>query len=105
MNQDNKWFDRGELPPVGVWCEASGDGASPEKCKIIAYHKGQVALQWEVFNGGCLDILELNGEYWKFSPIRTEREALIEIIAGNLSGTTGIVADAIIAAGFKLEAK
>ena len=40
-----------------------------------------------------------------FRPIRTERDELIEIISSSLLVTTEQVADAIIAAGFKLEAK
>ncbi|WP_323994751.1 hypothetical protein [Aeromonas hydrophila] len=76
------WFERGELPPVGIWCEASCDGAEPEKCKVIAYHKQQVAVQWSQFNHGCLDVLEMPG--WAFRPIRPDRDKAIEEMIGSV---------------------
>lgn len=100
VSQDNGWFERGELPPVGVECEIFGKDARPEKCKIIAYHKDQVAVQWESFGGGILDVLYLRGDYWKFLPISTERDVLIEIIK-KTDDTDDKIADAILAAGFK----
>lgn len=101
---DAHWHERGELPPVGVECEIFGEDAIPEKCKIIAYHKDQVAVQWESFGGGILDVLYLRGDYWKFRPIRTERDALIEIIK-KTDDTDDKIADAILAAGFSLRDK
>lgn len=102
MKQDSGWFERGGLPPVGAVCEIFGKDASPEKCKIIAYHKDQVAVQWESFGGGILDVLYLRGDYWKFRPIRTERDVLMDIIKqwDGLVQTDEVLADAILAAGF-----
>jgi hypothetical protein len=79
------WFGRGDLPPVGVWCEAFCDGAGPEKCKIIAYHKQQIAVQWTQFNNGCLDIVDMPG--WKFRPIQTERQRTIADMVDIMIGT------------------
>lgn len=73
VQQDNGWFERGELPPVGIWCEAYCDGATPERCKVLAYHKQQVAVQWSQFS---LDVLEVPG--WTFQPVNIERELAIE---------------------------
>lgn len=102
MQQENGWFERGELlPPVGEWCEASCEGANPEKCKILAYHKKQVAVQWGKFNQGCLDVLEMPG--WEFRPIRTEHDHLMSILAefDGSPGSAGRIADAILTDGFK----
>lgn len=108
MKQDNGWFERGELPPVGIECEVFGEDSSPEKCKVIAYHKDQIAVQWEVFNGGCLDVLYLRGDFWKFRPIRTEREELERLLRSTALSSfddLDIIAGAIIAAGFRKEQK
>jgi hypothetical protein len=101
---DAHWYERGELPPVGVECEAFAEGVGPEKCKIIAYHKDTVAVQWSHFNDGGLDVLSIPG--WAFRPISSDRDALMDAIVsqGFLSrdgGVCGQVADAILAAGFK----
>lgn len=103
---DTTWFERGALPPVGVECEAFAEGVGPEKCKIIAYHKNQVAVQWFEFNDGCLDVLNRPG--WSFRPLRKneDRDALMAVLAcysGALPKThhRAEVADAILAAGFK----
>lgn len=100
--KESTWFERGELPPVGIWCEASCDGAEPEKCKVIAYHKQQVAVQWSQFNHGCLDVLEMPG--WAFRPIRSDRDKLIEVMKGTHAASLtnlDILASSILAAGFK----
>lgn len=103
---DAHWFERGELPPVGAECEAFAEGVGPEKCKIIAYHKNQVAVQWFEFNDGCLDVLDRPG--WSFRPFSTnqDRDALMVVLAcysGALPKAhhRAEVADAILAAGFK----
>lgn len=105
---DSDWFERGALPPVGVECEAFAEGVGPEKCKIIAYHKNQVAVQWFEFNDGCLDVLDRPG--WSFRQLRKneDRDALMAVLAcysGALPKThhRAEVADAILAAGFKRE--
>lgn len=105
VKQDNRWFERGELPPVGVECEAKKYGKE-EWYKVVicgaGKHLGLAVAFYEKQKGSDAFTCS-SAEY--FRPIRTERDVLIEIISSNLPGTTGQVADAIIAAGFKLEAK
>ena len=102
MKQDNKWFERGELPPVGCECEILGAFGHHQEwfpCKIIAEHSGSV------FAANERAWINVKHGERKFRPLRTERDELIEIISSSLLVTTEQVADAIIAAGFKLEAK
>lgn len=102
MKQDSGWFELVELPPVGVECEMKRiDG---RWCKAVTVGKDS--------GGRMVCELNDNGVFYastsvaeSFRPIRAERDELIGIIASNLSGTTGQVADAILAAGFKMEAK
>lgn len=101
MKQDNGWFERGELPPVGVVCEAYITNPEQWIEAEIVSHKDGFAIGWcKSVMMGCHG--DKAGE---FRPIRTERDQLVEIITSKLSGTTGQVADAILAAGFKLEKK
>lgn len=72
------WHKNGELPPVGEVCEAYADDVKPEVCKIVAYHNGHAAVIWDEFNGGCLDVIKINKNGWKFRPIRTERYKAID---------------------------
>lgn len=102
------WFERGELPPVGVWCEAYCDGAEPEKCKILAYHKQQVAVRWSQFNQGCLDVLDMPD--WSFRPIRTEREMAIDEMMGSVlavmnQGLQRRLCEDLYDAGYRKESK
>lgn len=98
---DAHWFERGELPPVGAECEAFAEGVKAEKCKIIAYHKQQVAVQWSHFNDGGLDVLSM--PEWSFRPISSDRDVLLSVIVEEMNhyDTDGKLADAILAAGFK----
>ena len=104
VKQDNGWFERGELPPVGVECEVM----HRERwvvCDVIAHFQQQAAMvaAYTVDNGNALKKLDsCIAKY--FRPIRTERDVLIEIIK-KTDDTDDKIADAILAAGFKLEAK
>ena len=96
MKQDNGWFERGELPPVGVVCEAYID--LPQKwieAEIVA-HKDGFAIGW------CKSVMKgCHGDKAReFRPIRTERDVLIEIIK-KTDDTDDRIADAILEAGFK----
>jgi len=90
MKQDNGWFERGELPPVGVICVFdAGSGAcyfSDEELKasgktvtVIAHTKydhatSNVAVfRWDL--DGCFGVSTANAI--AFRPIRTEREKAI----------------------------
>lgn len=102
MNQDNGWCERGELPPVGFECEMKRiDG---RWCKAVTVGKDSGGrMVCELNDNGVFYASTSSAE--SFRPIRTERDELIEIISSSLLVTTEQVADAIIAAGFKLEAK
>ena len=120
MKQDNKWFERGELPPVGVECIFEpGSGscyfneydlkASGKIVKIIA-HTGYehsscdvAVFRWDL--DGCFGVS--TGNTKSFRPIRTEHEQLTSIIDGGkrVLAAPGAIADAILAAGFSLRDK
>lgn len=94
------WFERGELPPVGVECEVM----HRERwvvCDVIAHFQQKAAMvaAYTVDNGNALKKLDsCIAKY--FRPIRTERDVLIEIIK-KTDDTDDRIADAILAAGFK----
>lgn len=102
---NNHWFERGELPPVGVECVAVAEGCSAEACKIIAYHKDTVAVQWSNFNDGGLDVLSMPG--WAFRPISTERDKAIDDMKqhcphhGSWDTVGRIYAEALYDAGYR----
>ncbi|MCR3957572.1 hypothetical protein NUK42_02260 [Aeromonas veronii] len=102
---NNHWFERGELPPVGVECVAVAEGCSAEACKIIAYHKDTVAVQWSNFNDGGLDVLSMPG--WAFRPISTERDKAIDEMKlhcpyhGSWDTVGRIYAEALYDAGYR----
>ena len=104
MKQDNGWFERGELPPVGEVCEILGAFGHYQEwfeCKIIAEHNGSV------FAANERSWMNVRKGERQFRPIRTERDVLIEIIKqwDGLVQTDDVLADAILAAGFSLGAK
>lgn len=104
VKQDNGWFERGELPPVGVECEILGAFEHYQKwtkCKIIAEHNGSI------FAANERSWVNVKHGERKFRQIRTERDELIILIKAfrYTLRSDGEVADAILAAGFKLEAK
>lgn len=120
VKQDNGWFERGELPPVGTECIFEpGDGkcyfneselrAKGQKVTIIAHTKykkgdGSVAVfQWDLNDCCGVSSANQNG----FRPIRTERDVLLSIIVEEMNryDTDGKLANAILAAGFSLGAK
>ena len=102
MKQDNEWFERGELPPVGIECEWL-------ECRQTGWQTVTVAgyylnAAWIVPRGKePISVFNPTG----FRPIRTEREVLISVIIDEMNryDTDAKLADAILAAGFKLEVK
>lgn len=117
MKQGDGWFERGELPPVGVVCIFEpGSGscyfneydlkASGKIVKIIAHTRYEhsscdvAVFRWDL--DGCFGVS--TGNTQSFRPIRTERDVLIEIIK-NADDTDDKIADAILAAGFSLRGK
>lgn len=72
---DNSWFERGELPPVGVKCEvygALGQYNEWHKCEIFAVEFGRVFIKNDK---GFTDRSITN---IRFRPIKTERENFID---------------------------
>ena len=107
MNQDNEWFERGELPPVGVECEIRHSCWNSEK-----YERVTVAAITNEYL--IVKYVTLEQHYMlkdiSFRPIRTERDELVNVFInhyGNPKGAEGYIgiADAILAAGFSLGAK
>lgn len=120
MKQDNKWFERGELPPVGVVCIFEpGSGscyfneydlkASGKIVKIIAHTRYEhsscdvAVFRWDL--DGCFGVS--TGNTQSFRPIRTERDVLLSVIVEEMNhyDTDGKLADSILAAGFSLRDK
>ena len=106
MKQDNVWFERGELPPVGTEIEAWFDDGKEcwHKADVIGY-----SLQEERVLAVSLKGTHDRKLVWvhHFRPIRTERNALVEVLTKVKAQGVDIigVADAILAAGFSLGAK
>lgn len=100
MKQDSGWCERGELPPIGVVCEAYIDYPPQWVEAEIVAHKDGFAIGW------CKSVMKgCHGDKAsEFRPIRTERDELIEIIK-KTDDTDDKIADAILAAGFSLGAK
>lgn len=105
MKQDNKWFERGELPPVGVECEYVSPMSGEVKAAfIVAKHHFSEQVIWSTRqSGGEL----FYGQKGCFRPIRTERDVLLSVIVEEMNryDTDGKLADAILAAGFSLRDK
>ena len=115
MKQDNGWFERGELPPVGssvTVVEVDGLGLSDlgrefvgEECKVMA-----VFTRPELSHSDAVDVvvvMEHGGGCYCFvlemiRPIRTEREMLADLIESHRQMSALVVADAILATGFSL---
>ena len=93
---EKSWHEKGGLPPVGAFVDVVGDvqyGAGESNCEVIAHVENCAVIRMS-YGLGCF-------ESHCLKPTKTERELLIDIIAsaGNLSD--GMLADAILAAGFK----
>lgn len=103
--QDNGWFERGELPPAGVECTAVADGIPNANCAIIAISTEQVVVKWT--ENQLFDVLDMPG--WSFLPIRTERELAIEemVIVSGLRVRDGAreVMSNLYDAGYRKETK
>ena len=98
MKQDNGWFERGELPPVGKLCLYVVSDRLSAEVEITAHAKFGLCFV-EVGKSGE-NYVSKTAELHRFRPIRTERDVLIEIIK-KTDDTDDRIADAILAAGFK----
>lgn len=120
----NDWFERGELPPVGTECEFWGgvsDADDPwhadlmdgDKVTVIAHFECGIctlaAFTFKARNPNISTVLVEQANYGCFRPIRTERDELIDLFGSkNWFRDRTLcenIADAILAAGFKLRGK
>lgn len=103
MKQDNGWFEREELPPVGVKCETLVEPELQWVSAEVVAHRDGFAIVWITSEkcGAQSDAPK------HLRPIRTERDVLLSVITEELNhyDTDGKLADAILAAGFSLGAK
>lgn len=105
QQQDNGWFERGELPPVGATVMHMGTATDKDwlEVEIIAHaqRKGFKIAVYEYPGGVSFS----SATY--FRPIRTERDVLLSVIVEEMNryDTDGKLADAILAAGFSLRDK
>jgi len=105
MKQDNKWFERGELPPVGTVCLYVVSDRLSAEVEITAHAKFGLCFV-EVGKSGE-NYVSKTAELHRFRPVRTERDVLLSIIVEEMNryDTDGKLADAILAAGFSLRDK
>jgi len=110
QQQDNGWFERGELPPVGTVCEVLWNEGRMEylRTKVFGVNEhGQPIHRFDEgpnkFEYQADPLVTILGTR-VFRPIRTERDVLIEIIK-KTDDTDDKIADAILAAGFSLRGK
>lgn len=100
MKQDDGWFERGDLPPVGIAVQLWHGGTYAYDCELIA-KRGNDFVLWNLTwdrpdSADCMMCV--------FKPTPTERDVLIEMLADfdGSPASAGAVADAILAAGFSL---
>ena len=98
------WFERGELPPVGVECDirhSCWNSEKYEKVTVAAITNEYLIVKYATFEQHYMlkDI--------SFHPLRTERDVLLSVIVEEMNryDTDGKLADAILAAGFSLRDK
>lgn len=102
MKQDNGWFERGDLPPVGKVCLYVVSDRLSAEVEITAHAKFGLCFV-EVGRSGENYVSKTAGLH-RFRPTPTERDVLIEIIK-KTDDTDDRIADAILAAGFSLRGK
>ena len=97
----NNWFERGELPPVGIAVQLWHGGTYAYDCELIA-KRGNDFVLWNLTwarpdSADCMMCV--------FKPTPTEREELADLIESHGQMSALVVADAILAAGFSLRDK
>lgn len=103
QQQDSGWFERGELPPVGMAVQLWHGGTYAYDCELIA-KRGNNFVLWNLTwdrpdSADCM--------MCEFKPTPTERDVLLSVIVEEMNhyDTDGKLADAILAAGFSLRDK
>ena len=100
---DNSWFERGELPPVGVPVELWWGGSFAYNCELITRREHHYVM-WnlDADRPDCADYM--NSEFRK---LRTEREKAIdeiaELIAKSVYGSAKCQAEKLYDAGYRKE--
>ncbi len=101
MKQDNGWYERGDLPPVGIAVQLWHGGTYAYDCELIA-KRGNDFVLWNLTwdrpdSADCMMCV--------FKPTPTEREILADLIESHSQMSALVVADAILATGFSLRDK
>lgn len=105
MKQDNGWFERGELPPVGTACEIHHQlwsGGKYEAVKISEITKDYLIVEYERYEQHYLR------KGMSFRHIRTERDLAIDEmmkVAATNCGNLEDFCDALYRAGYRKESK
>lgn len=110
MKQDNGWFERGELPPVGILCLYVVSDRLSAEVEITAHAK--FGLCFVLVGTSGESYVSKTAELHRFRPIRTEREKQVDELESLLRMTSAstldhldVIAAAIYAAGFRKEKK
>ena len=73
---DNSWHERGELPPVGIWCEVR-EVNGWLKTFIVGFDEEGYCVYRTPWNEGVSDF-DADDCHERFRPLRTEREKAID---------------------------
>ena len=104
---NNHWFERGELPPVGVECEVLWNDAEWYKTKILAILEIDGFNKCPVFTTEWSDtsFVDCMPHYQSFRPLRSDRGIVIEdlILVSGLRAGGGAkeVAERLYEAGYR----
>ena len=98
---DSSWYDRGELPPVGVPVELWFGGSFAYNCEFIVM-RDNAYVMWNLDDDkpDCADYMNS-----QFRPLRTEREKEIDeianLIAKSVFGSAKCQAEKLYDAGYR----
>jgi hypothetical protein len=81
MSNNNDWYEKLEMPPIGTECEVDIGGEGFGWCRIV-HHSG--CASWIVTKS---DDKIIRNDLARFRPIKTERErtirAALEVLGGD----------------------
>ena len=91
---DSSWYDRGELPPVGVPVELWFGGTFAYRCEFITM-RGNAYVVWNLDDDkpDCADYMNS-----QFRPLRTEREKAIEDMSRVMHEHDSVINDVTLGA-------
>ena len=101
MKRNDGWFERGDLPPVGIAVQLWHGGTYAYDCELIS-KRGNDFVLWNLTwdrpdSADCMMCV--------FKPTPTERDVLADLIESHGQMSALVVADAILATGFSLRVK